>query len=150
MGIDSKENLETAISLYGDAREIFTKTSASYALALMNEGAARQRLADMGIDNRENLETSVNLYGNAREIFTKTSADYARALMNEGNARKTLSEMGINSKDNFEKSKELYLQSISILEELGDGWSYSISLLNFNNLLKENFYKTGEKKYLEE
>ena len=58
--------------------------------------------------------------------------------------------MGIDSKDNFEKSKKLYLKSISILEKLGDGWTYSTALLNFNSLLKDNFYKTGDKKYLEE
>jgi len=149
-GTNIKENLETVITLCCDSRNILSPISIDYAHALTNEGSARQTLALMGIDSKENLETAISLYGDAREIFTKTSADYARALMNEGNARKTLSEMGINSKDNFEKSKELYLQSISILEELGDGWAYSISLLNFNNLLKENFYKTGEKKYLEE
>ena len=58
--------------------------------------------------------------------------------------------MGIDSKENFERSKELYLESISILEKLGDGWTYSIALLNLNDLLKDNFYKTGDKKYLEE
>ena len=149
-GTNIKENLETVITLCCDSRNILSPISIDYAHALTNEGSARQTLALMGIDSKENLETAISLYGDAREIFTKTSASYALALMNEGNARKTLSEMGINSKDNFEKSKELYLQSISILEELGDGWAYSISLLNFNNLLKENFYKTGEKKYLEE
>ena len=38
MGIDSRENLETAISLYGDAREIFPKTSADYARCVDERG----------------------------------------------------------------------------------------------------------------
>ncbi len=150
MDIDYKVNLETAVSLCGDARKIFSKTSAFYASALMNEGNARQKLADMGIDSRKNLETAVSLYGNARKIFHKTSANYARILMNEGNARVRLAEMKINSRKNFEKSKELYLESISILDKLEDGWTYSIALLNLNILLKNNFYKTGDKKHLEE
>ena len=87
MGIDSRENLETAISLYSDAREIFPKTSANYARALMNEGTVRSKLAEMGIDSRENLETAINLYGDARKIFPKTSVNYALALMNEGTTR---------------------------------------------------------------
>ena len=150
MGIDSRENLETAVSLYGDAREILPKTSADYACVLGNEGNARLSLEKMGIDSRKNLETAVSLYGDVREILPKTSADYALALMNEGNARLSLEKKGIDSKENFERSKELYIESISILEKLGDGWSYSIALLRFNDLLKDNFYKTGEKKYLEE
>jgi tetratricopeptide (TPR) repeat protein len=150
IGIDSKENLETAIRLYRDAQEIFPKKSTSYARALMNEGSARSMLAGMGIDSEENLETAVKLYRNAQEILSKTSVDYAGALMNEGSIRSMLAEMGINSNNNFENSKKLYLKSISILEELRDGWSYSLALLNFNSLLKDNFYKTGDKKHLEE
>ena len=43
MGVDSKENLETAVSLYEDAQEIFSKTSADYARALMNEGTCKTK-----------------------------------------------------------------------------------------------------------
>lgn len=116
----------------------------------MNEGTARSKLAEMSIESRVNLKIAVSLYGDSREIFPEKSTDYAGALMNEGNARSMLAEMGIDIRDNFERSKELYLQSISILEELGDGWTYSVALLGFNYLLKDNFYKTGEKKHLEE
>ncbi|AKB74101.1 Clp amino terminal domain protein [Methanosarcina lacustris Z-7289] len=150
MGVDSRSNLEKAVGLYGDAQKIFPKASASYARALMNEGSARQTLAGMGVDSRENLETAVSLYGDAKEIFTKTSADYARVLVNEGSTRKTLAEMDVDSQENYNRSKKLYLESISILEKLGDGWVYSIALLNLNSLLKNNFYKTGDKKNLEE
>ena len=80
MGIDSRENIETAIRLCGDARKIFSKTSVDYALALMNESNARKILAEMDIDNRENLETAISLCGDARKIFSKTSVDYAYAL----------------------------------------------------------------------
>jgi hypothetical protein len=58
--------------------------------------------------------------------------------------------MGVDSQGNYNISKKLYLESISILEKLGDGWTYSTALLNFNNQLKDIFYKTGDKKYLEE
>jgi tetratricopeptide (TPR) repeat protein len=150
MGIERKLNLETSIDLYEDARKIIPKTNQNYACCLMNEGSTKQKLAEMGIDSRKNLETAVRLYGDAKEIFSKKSADYARVLMNEGNARSRLLEMDINSSDNFESSKKLYLESISILEELRDGWSYSLALLNLNTLLKNTFYKTGYKKHLEE
>ena len=150
MGVDSTVNLETAINLYVDAKEIFPKTSASYASALVNEGAARQRLAEMGVDSTVNLETAINLYVDAKEIFPKTSPDYARTLVNEGTARQSLAEMDVDRKENNNRSKKLYLESIQILEKLGDGWSYSIALLKFYSLLKDNFYKTGDTKYLEE
>ena len=68
----------------------------------MNEGNARQTLAEMGIDSRENLEKAVSLCGDARKYFPKTSADYAGSLMNEGNARQRLAEMGIDSRENLE------------------------------------------------
>ncbi len=150
MGIDRRVNLETAVQLYGDAKEILHRTSMDYARVLASEGIARSKLADMGIDRRVNFETAVRLYGDSKEIFPKTSADYARVLANEGIARSKLADMGIDIKENFGKSKELYLESVSVLERLGDRWAYSIALLNFNDLLKDNFYKTGEKKYLEE
>jgi hypothetical protein len=150
MGIDSKENLEAAVRLYTDSQEILSKTSSDYATALMNEGSARLRLAEMGTESIENLETAVRLYEDAQEILPKTSAYYAVVLMNEGSARSMLAEIGINGNDNFDNSKKLYLKSISILEELRDGWSYSLALLNLNSLLKDNFYKTGDKRHLEE
>ena len=46
----------------------------------MNEGNARQKLAEMGINSRVNIGTVVSLYRNARQILSKTSADHARAL----------------------------------------------------------------------
>jgi hypothetical protein len=58
--------------------------------------------------------------------------------------------MGVGSIQNLEKSRKLYLGSIAILEKLEDGWTYSIALLKLNSLLKDNFYKTGDKKHLEE
>ncbi len=150
MGINSRVNIGTVVSLYRNARQNLSKTSADHARALGNEGTARQKIAEMGIDSEENLETAVRLYRDAQEILPKTSADYARMLMNEGSGRQILAEMNINSNDNFENSKKLYLKSISILEELRDGWSYSLALLNLNSLLKNHFYKTGDKKHLEE
>ncbi|MHB8100971.1 MAG: hypothetical protein ACYDEF_02055 [Methanosarcina sp.] len=150
MGIDSRKNLETAVRFYDDAEEIVPKTSLDYALTLVNKGTARQTLADMGIDSRENLETAVRLYGDARKILPKKSISYARTLGNEGNAASKLAGMNVDSQKNFNGSKKLYLKSISILEKLGEGWSYSIALLNLNSLLKNNFYKTGDKKHLEE
>lgn len=108
------------------------------------------RLQRWGLIVKKNLETAVRLYRDAKEILPKTSSGYAGALMNEGSARSRLAEMSVNSNDNFENSKKLYLKSISILEELRDGWSYSLALLNLNNLLKNNYYKTGDKKHLEE
>jgi hypothetical protein len=149
-GIKCRENLETAITLYVNSRENFPKISVDYASALMNEGSARKILADMDIDCRDNLETAISLYVNSRENFPKTSASYARALMNEGVARKKLAEMNINSQENFSRSKELYFASILILEKLGDGLTYPIALLNLNNLLKDNYYRTGDVQYLEE
>lgn len=157
IGIDSINNLKIAIRLYIDSRYIFSKESENYAAALMNEGNSRLRLAEIGIDFREigidiqgNLETAINLYSESRKIFTKDSTDYASALMNEGTARRTLVEINIKVTENFERSKELYLESILVLEKLGNGWVYSFALLNLNSLLKDYFYKTGEKKYLEE
>src|SRR5665254_16238 len=69
--------LATAIKLYIDAKEIFPKTNSDYDRALMNEGSARGRLAEMGVDSTVNLETAINLYVDAKEIFPKTSASYA-------------------------------------------------------------------------
>ncbi|WP_255336953.1 hypothetical protein, partial [Methanosarcina sp. KYL-1] len=150
MGIDSKKNLEIAVHLCRFAREIFPNTSSNYALALDNEGNARLRLADMDIDSKKNLEIAVHLYRAAQKIIPKTSPYYAGALMKEGCASQGLEEISVNSNYKFENSKKLLLRSISILEELGDGWRYSIALLNFNRLLKDNFYKTGDEKHLEE
>ncbi len=150
IGINSRENLETAVHLYSDAEEIFPKTSLNYGLTLVNKGNATQTLADTGINSRENLETAVHLYSDAKKILPKTSPSYARALGSEGNARSKLAGMDVDSEENFNRSKKLYLESILILEKLGEGWSYSIALLNLNSLLKYNFYKTGDKKYLEE
>ncbi len=150
MDFDSKINLETAIHLYELSQEIFPKTSTDYACALMNEGNARVLLAKMGIGSRVNLETAIHLCETAHEISPKTSVDYARALMNEGNARVLLAKMNVDSHENFERSQKLYLESISIFEELGDGWTYSLALLNLSSLLKNKFFKTGDKKYLEE
>jgi predicted methyltransferase MtxX (methanogen marker protein 4) len=150
MGFDSRENLETAIRLYGLSQEIFSKTSVDYACALMNEGNARELLAEMGIDSRENLEIAVNLCEATLEISPKTSVDYACALMNEGTARTILAEINVDSQKNFERSQKLYSESISLFEGLGDGWTYSLALLNLNSLLQNKFYKTGDKKYLEE
>ena len=39
--------------------------------ALINEGIARLKLADMGIDSKENLENAVSLCGDARKFFPK-------------------------------------------------------------------------------
>jgi hypothetical protein len=158
IGIDIRGNLETAVSLYIESQKIFSKEKrVPYARSLMNEGNSRLRLAEIGIDFREigidirgNLETAINLYSESRKIFTKDSTDYASALMNEGTARRTLVEISIKVTENFEKSKELYLESILVLEKLGNGWVYSFALLNLNSLLKENFYKTGNKNYLQE
>lgn len=150
MGINSRKNLENAVSLYEAAREILFKKSSDYALSLMNESSARQKLADMGVNTRKNLETAIIISKNAQGIFSNKSAYYALTLVNEGSARARLGEIGTDSRENFEKSKELYLKSVSVLEKLGDGWAYSTALLNLNSLLKDNFYKTGEKKYLEE
>ncbi|MDD3052653.1 MAG: hypothetical protein PHR06_16155 [Candidatus Cloacimonetes bacterium] len=149
MGIKRRENLETAVSLYSDARKLFSKTNSNYALALMNEGTTRSMLAEMGIKRRENLETAVSFYDDAKKIIPKKSTFYACVLENEGYVRAQLAELDINSKENQDRSKKLYLESISILEELGDGWSYSVALLSFNRLLRDDFYKTGDKKYLE-
>ncbi|AKB32427.1 hypothetical protein MSSIH_1737 [Methanosarcina siciliae HI350] len=151
VGIESKENLETAVNLYSEAKKIFYKTSVDYALTLMNEGSARLRLAEMGADSQNYLETAVCLYMDAQEIFSKTSVYYAGSLMNEGYARQILAGINIDySNNNFERSKKLYLDSISILDKLEDGWTYSTALFNMYSLLKNNFYKTGNKKYLEE
>ena len=85
MGIDSRENLETAVSLCGKAQANLSQKSADYASALMNEGNARLRLADMGIDSRENLETAVSLYEAAQEILSKNKRRFTLiALVNEG------------------------------------------------------------------
>jgi hypothetical protein len=70
--------------------------------------------------------------------------------MNEGTAILILDDMGNESINNREIAKNLYKKCISILDNLGDGYSYSLALLKLNYLLKENFYKTGDKKYLEE
>ena len=51
--------------------KFYPKTSTDYARVLINEGTARQTLAEMGIDSRENLETAVSLYGNAQGNFTQ-------------------------------------------------------------------------------
>ena len=150
IGIDSKENLETAVCLYAAAQEILPRTSPDYALSLMNEGSARLILSWMSIDSRKNLETAVYLYETAQQMFSKTSVSYARVLINEGTARCELAKIGVDSRENLEKSKELYLESISILERSGDGWTYSIALLNLNSLLKENYFKTGNKNHLQE
>ena len=150
IGIDSEENLKTAVSLCRSCREIYSKKGKSHASALNNEGLARLRLAEMGIDSKENLEKAVSLCEAAQEIFPKTSINYALSLNNEGLARIRLADIGIDNKENFNKSKKLYLKCISVLEKLEDGWTYSIALLNFNILLKENFNKTGNKEYLEE
>jgi Fe2+ transport system protein FeoA len=150
MGIESRENLETAVSLCEAARKIFSNKDTGYAGALVNEGNARQKLSEMGFDSKENLKIAVSLYGDAVKIYPTKSTDYARVLMNEGGARRRLAEIGLNSKENIEISKELYLESTLILEELEDGWTYSTTLLNLNSLLKNNFYKTGDKKFLEE
>jgi hypothetical protein len=150
MGVDSRKNLENAVCLYEASRKILLKKSSDYALSLMNESSARIKLADMGVDSRKNLETAIIISKNAQGIYSKKSAYYALTLVNEVSARERLEEIDTNDRENFEKSKKLYLESISILEELEDGWTYSSTLLKFFSFLKNNFYKTGDKKHLEE
>lgn len=150
MSIKDKEKLETAICLYETSRKLFPKTSEFYALSLVNESSTRLKLAEMDIDRKYNLKKVFYLFSKAKELFSKTSTGYAWTLAHEGNARLSLAEMGIDNKKNLERSKKLYLESISILEELEDGWTYSIVLLNLNLLLRNNFYLSGEKRYLEE
>jgi hypothetical protein len=148
-GFNNKVNLETALSLYISSRGIFPKQSDDYASSLINEGNVRLQLSKMGTDSRENLENAISLNIEARQLLSKESTDYALSLMNEGIAWSRLAELGITS-ENFERSKKLLFESISIHNKLGYGWAYSLALLNLNDLLKGNFYKTGNRAYLKE
>jgi hypothetical protein len=150
IGIDSKENLEAAIYLSTEAKKLLPKTSADYARTLVGESIVRLKLADMNIESNKNLEIAIFLYDEAKRIFPKKSVDYAQALMNEGSTRAKLAERNIDSKRNLEIAKELYLESISVLEGSEDSWTYYQVLLNLGLLFKINFYKTGQKRYLEE
>lgn len=152
MNVKSRENLENAIVCYSKAKKALSDNDKSldFAGILINESLARLRLVELGIETVADLENTISLCETAQKIFPKGSSNYARALMNEGCSRLRLAEMGVNNWENLERSKKLFLESVSIFEELGDGWSYSVALLNLNNMLKENFYKTGDKKYLEE
>mgnify|MGYP000914512118 CR=1 FL=1 len=150
MNVNSRENLENAIVCYSKAKKTLSNKSLDFAGILINEGLARLRLVELGVETVDDLGNTVSLCETAQKIFPKGSSNYARALMNEGCSRLRLAEMGVSSWENLERSKRLFLESVSIFEELGDGWSYSVALLNLNNMLKENFYKTGDKKCLEE
>ncbi len=150
MDVNRRENLENAIVCYSKAKKTLSNKSLDFAGILINEGLARLRLVELGVETVGDLGNTVSLCETAQKIFPKGSSNYARALMNEGCSRLRLAEMGENSWENLERSIKLFLESVSIFEELGDGWSYSVALLNLNNMLKENFYKTGDKKCLEE
>jgi len=149
-GVDTQQNLKEAIELHQAAQEIFAKDSADYASAMMNEGNARQRLADRGVDTQQNLKRAIKLYQTAQEIFAKDSVSYALATMNEGNTRRSLADRGVDTQQNLKEAIELTIGSISILERLKDGGTYSIALLNLNKFLISNFRKSGDRKYLEE
>ncbi len=150
MGASDSEYIEKSISLYSQAREIFSKNSSSYARALTNEGTAKQTLANMGIQIDKNLKEAILLHSEAQKIFPKTSEGYAIALMNEGTAREWLVYNGLSSEEELQKSKALYLEGISIFENLENGWHYSTAFLKLNALLIGNYYRTGDKTFLEE
>jgi hypothetical protein len=52
-----------------DFEEILPQTSTDYALAIMKEGNARQRLAERGVDIENNLKNAVRLYQSATVLI---------------------------------------------------------------------------------
>ena len=109
MSYGKRDFLNLAIGLFVGCRRYFKRGSDDYAKALVNEGIARGRLAELGVNPADNLEKALTLYDRARsEGVEKNTPDYAKALMNEGNARRILAELGVNPADNLEKALTLY------------------------------------------
>ncbi|MGE3817964.1 MAG: CHAT domain-containing protein, partial [Isosphaeraceae bacterium] len=109
--VEPRGNLTQAVQLYEQARQGFDPHGPDYASALMNEGNARQRLAELGVEPRGNLTQAVQLYEQARQGFDPHGPDYAGALMNEGTARRSLAELGVEPRGNLDRAVQLYEQA---------------------------------------
>ena len=94
----------------------------------MNEGTARQTLAERGEDALENLENAVKLYKSAQEMFVDDRTSYASALMNEATARQTLARRGVQTQDNLESAVKLYKESQDIFPK--GSTLYALTLMN--------------------
>jgi CHAT domain-containing protein len=122
----------------------FKEGTPSYARALMNEGNARQSLADLGVNPIDNLNKAVELYELAREKgFKEGTPSYARALMNEGNARGILAELGVNQAENLNKAINLYNQARELFKKTNNKIDLIKVINNLSNIhiKQENYQK---------
>ena len=117
---------------------------------LESEGVFHLKNAMSGSNELNNLLISRFYLGLFLCMFQEHNEKFASAITNYGTVCSLLSGMGVNTQQNLKEAIELTIGSISILERLKDGGTYSIALLNLNKFLISNFRKSGDRKYLEE
>jgi hypothetical protein len=94
-------NVSRAIELFTTARSLLPPMDPVFAHCLLNEGGARQELAELGVDPRGNLEEGVRLYARARDGLDPSSPAFAPSLTNEARARVDLAGLGVDPRGNL-------------------------------------------------
>lgn len=117
LGTTPPKSLKKAIKRFKQSRRLLLlekdhpKFRTKFGRAFLNQGLARESLADLGVEPVENLQSAIVLYRKARTYLNASSPDYGAALLNEGAARTSLYGYGIDAEANLRESAALYAEA---------------------------------------
>ena len=109
-----RQSLQLATEHYGAARRWLEPATEEHAGALLQEGDARRRLAELGVDPLYNLTKSIECAQQARRTYAAGSRSFGVAEMNEGIAHDLLANLGVSPREHLETAVRLYNQARSV------------------------------------
>jgi tetratricopeptide (TPR) repeat protein len=116
--VDAHENLERALALYRQARELLRPDTPEFAAVLQNEAIAR--LARLGGDRASNLKAAIDMFEQARSLALPGTLAFTYSLLNEADALTSLAELGVQTRPNLERAVGLYSRARALLPEGGE------------------------------